>query len=395
MPRPVDRPGILMPERRVLTIGHSYVVANNRRLAHEMAVQGKGCWSVTAVAPEHFRGDMRQVTLEPIAGEACQVRGAATRFDRSPHLMWYGSVRRLLSGDWDVVHCWEEPFVLAAAQIARASPSRARFVVSTFQNLNKTYPWPLSAFERQVLGRTDGWIAFGETVREAMVQRADVYRRKPSCVISPGVDTSAFVPDAGTGGQIRRRLGWAEDARVVGYVGRFVPEKGLSVLMNALVGAKAPWHALLVGGGPLEGELRAFAASHGGRVQVVTGIPHGEIPHWLTAMSVLCAPSLTTETWREQFGRMLIEAMASGVAVIGSNSGEIPYVVADAGMLVPEANVPAWTRAIDLLLRDDDMRRRLAARGRERALARFDWSVVARQHLEFFDTLMAGESGAN
>ena len=65
------------------------------------------------------------------------------------------------------------------------------------------------------------------------------------------------------------------------------------------------------------------------------------------------------------------------------------------GCCVPEGNVPAWTRAIDLLLRDDDMRRRLAARGRERALARFDWSVVARQHLEFFDTLMAGESGAN
>ena len=64
------------------------------------------------------------------------------------------------------MHCWEEPFVLAAAQIARAVPDRTAFVVSSFQNLDKRYPWPLSAFERRVLRRANGWIAFGETVHD-------------------------------------------------------------------------------------------------------------------------------------------------------------------------------------------------------------------------------------
>ena len=53
--------------RRLLTIGHSYVVASNRRLAHEMALQGSGRWQVTAVAPARFRGDMREIAIEPIA----------------------------------------------------------------------------------------------------------------------------------------------------------------------------------------------------------------------------------------------------------------------------------------------------------------------------------------
>src|SRR5207244_1488874 len=78
------------PMKRLLTIGHSYVVAANRRLAHELAVQGKGDWSVTAVAPERFQGDLRSISAETIDGEACALKTVPVRFDKSPHLMWYG-----------------------------------------------------------------------------------------------------------------------------------------------------------------------------------------------------------------------------------------------------------------------------------------------------------------
>ena len=64
---------------RLLTIGHSYVIASNRRLAHEMAVQGGGTWEVTAVAPVELAADLRHVTLEPIADEACTVEPLALR----------------------------------------------------------------------------------------------------------------------------------------------------------------------------------------------------------------------------------------------------------------------------------------------------------------------------
>jgi glycosyltransferase involved in cell wall biosynthesis len=186
------------------------------------------------------------------------------------------------------------------------------------------------------------------------------------------------------------RLGWPSTARVVGFTGRFVAQKGVVMLCDALRNARADWRALLVGGGPLEADVRRFASQYPGRVHVETGVAHSEMPRWLNAMSVLCAPSQTTATWREQFGRMSIEAMASGVAVIASDSGEIPHVVGDAGIIVAERDTHAWTDAIDRLLQDDDFREDLVVRGLERATRCFAWPVVARRHLEFFETVLEG-----
>jgi phosphatidyl-myo-inositol dimannoside synthase len=376
--------------RRLLTIGHSYVVASNRRLAHEMALQGTGRWQVTVVAPARFRGDMREIAIESIANEASTLRPASIRVDRSPHLMWYAKRRQCLQGDWDVVHCWEEPFVLAAAQIARAVPDPTTFVVSSFQNLDKRYPWPLSAFERRVIRRANGWIAFGETVHDTLIHRQMGYRDRPSRVIPPGV--VAFAPNPSAAKEMKERLGWSDDTPIVGFVGRFVPEKGPLILAVALEAITTPWRAVFVGGGPLEADLRTFAAAHPDRVQVVTGVAHAEVPRWMNAMSVLCAPSQTTARWREQFGRMLIEAMACGVPVIATDSGEIPHVIDDAGVLVPEREPDAWTRTIERVLRDGSLRCELARRGRARVEARFAWPVVARQHLEFFESLLTARA---
>jgi glycosyltransferase involved in cell wall biosynthesis len=375
--------------KRLLTIGHSYVVAANRELAHQMAVQGRGEWEVTAVAPAHYHGDLRAIAVEPIADEACALETVPVRLDRVPHLMWFGGrTREILSGDWDVVHCWEEPYTFAAARIARALPSRARLAVASFQNISKSYPWPVSSFERSTMGRASGWIGFGETIRQTLQTRPG-YGGKPSRVIPPGVDVERFRPDAASGAAIRQRAGWSAGAIVVGYLGRFVDAKGLPRLMRALEKCRTEWHALFVGGGPLEGEVRAFAARHPGRVHVQTGVPHDEVPAWLNAMSMLCAPSRTTASWREQFGRMLIEAMACGVPVIASDSGEMPFVVGDAGLIAAEQDEAAWTAAIDRLSADELMRRARGAVGLARVQARFTWPIVAREHLAFFDEVLA------
>ena len=235
--------------------------------------------------------------------------------------------------------------------------------------------------------RAAGWIAFGETVHEAQAAKPD-YASRPSRVIPPGVDVIGFRPDAAARAAVRTRLGWSDDIPVVGYLGRFVPAKGLDVLMRALDAARQPWRALFVGGGPMIAELSAFAAAHQGRVQIMTGVGHDHVPEHLNAMDLMCAPSQTTPRWREQFGRMLIEAMACGVPIVASRSGEIPHVVGDAGVIVDEADVGLWTSAIERLLGDSVLRRDLSARGLARAHEKYAWPVVARAHLAFFEELL-------
>lgn len=374
--------------KRLLTIAHSYVVGLNRRLAHEMAVQGGGDWEVTAVAPQRYAGDLRQIAVEPVPDEACRLESIPVHLDSVPQLMFYGrGLRAILRERWDIVHGWEEPYVAAGFQIASQAPANARFVFATFQNIAKRYPPPFAWFERRVLSRADGWIAFGRTVHETQQARR-AFAALPSRVIPPGVDVERFAPDGAARARVRARLAWDESIPVIGFVGRFVAAKGIPLLAAALPTLRSPWRALFVGDGPARPQLEALAAARPHAVAILADVRHDEVPAYLNAMDLLCAPSQTTSTWREQFGRMSIEAMACGVPVVGSTSGEIPSVIGDAGVVVAEGDVDAWAGAIDALLRDGDRRRTLAAAGLARARDRYGWPAIARAHLDFFEELL-------
>jgi glycosyltransferase involved in cell wall biosynthesis len=371
--------------RRLLTIGHSYCVPGNRRLADALARTGE--WDVTVAAPARFRGDFGWHVTSAAPDERCRVRPVCAHFSRPVHVMLYGrDLRALLHERWDVVHCWEEPYVASAAQVAAAAAPSVPVVFATFQNISKPYPPPFSWFERRVVARANGIVAFGHTVRDVLESR---FAELPAvAVIPPGVDTTRFAPVRSDRIRIREQLGWPDDVAVVGFLGRFVPEKGLRLLMQVLDGLACPWRALVIGSGPLEGELRGWANKHGDRVRIETTVQHAEVPRWLNAMDVLLAPSQTTARWREQFGRMLIEAFACGVPVVASSSGEIPHVVGEAGVLVDEGDVVGWREALGRTIADAGWRGILSERGRARAIARYDWGIVARQHADFFEQVI-------
>lgn len=386
-----------MAPRRLLTLGHSYVVGVNRRLAHELSRAGGEEWEVVCAGPRRFRGtrDLRPQSLSLLPGEReggaelARVVGLGARATRRVHVFLYGPrLASLLREGWDVVHAWEEPFVLAGGQIAALTPSSAKLVFRTDQNLDKSYPPPFNWIERRAMRKASAWVYQGVLVGEALGQRPG-YRERPSRRIPYGVDLGAFHPDSDRRLETLRSLGWdPAGPPVIGFLGRFTAEKGLDLLCGALEACQAPWRMLFVGAGPEEARLRRWAAAQGGQARVLSDVGHDAVPAVMNAMDVLCAPSQTTSAWREQFGRMLIEAFASEVAVVGSDSGEIPYVIGDAGRVLPEANRAAWTSCLDELLSDESARRELAARGLQRAQETFAWPVVAREHLAFFDELL-------
>jgi glycosyltransferase involved in cell wall biosynthesis len=104
----------------------------------------------------------------------------------------------------------------------------------------------------------------------------------------------------------------------------------------------------------------------------------------MNALDLFVLPSETRPNWREQFGRVLVEAMACGVPVVGSDSGEIPTVVGDAGLSFPEGDAARLAECLRSLLADAALREELAQRGRERVLELFTVEQVAAQHYEIY-----------
>jgi len=374
--------------RRLLSIGHSYAVALNRRLPNEMAKVGGPQWTVMAIAPSFFHGDLRSIRTEVDVDEVCSLTTVPAFLSKQIHLFFYGrKLAEILREPWDVVHCWEEPFIFAGGQVAWWTPRKTPLVFWTGQNTPKRYPPPFSMIENYCIERCAGWMARGQTGVDALISRG--YGRRPHRAIPLGVDTECFHPDPSARARTLARLDWSgSGAPVVGYLGRFVEEKGLDLLTRTLDQVDSDWRALFVGGGALENNLRNWSIRYGGRVRIVTDVPHDQVPDYLNAMDVLCAPSQTRPNWREVFGRMLIEAFACGVAVVASDSGEIPNVVKDAGVIVGEHDHDAWVQALGSLLENPPYRREMGARGLQRARTVYSWPAVARQHLDFIEEVL-------
>jgi glycosyltransferase involved in cell wall biosynthesis len=380
-------------KKRLLTVGHSYVRRSNRLLGEAIASAANGEWDVTVAGPRYYQGnprfgDLTPETLVVDPSETVDVVGLPVHFTGRVHVALYTpQLRTLMARGFDAIHCWEEPFVLSTAQMALWAPREAIFTVLSWQNIDKRYPPPFNWLERKVLTRADGWVGGASLVAQALRNRP-VYRERPHRVMGFGVDTTRFRPDPQAAAFVRSSLGWpAHDTPVVGYLGRFTEAKGVRLLMRALDGVGEPWRGLFVGGGALDAELRGWARRYGTDVRIVPSVSADDVPNYMNAIDILCVPSQTTPTWREQFGRVLIEAFACGVCVVASDSAEIPFVVGDAGSIVGERDADGWRREIDALLRDAVRRRALGERGLHCAQTQHTWAAIGARYVEFFESL--------
>ncbi|MCS6964985.1 glycosyltransferase [Thermoflexus sp.] len=287
-----------------------------------------------------------------------------------------------------LIHAEEEPDSLAALQIAlarRLFAPRARLILHTWQNVNRPKGWPVRAVLRITLGAADAILCAN---REGTRVLGEMGYRGPVEVIPPiGVDTRVFRP-------VERRP--EPSAFRAAYAGRFVPEKGIEILLQAAARLGPSVELWLIGGGPQQALLRSLARELGieERVRWVRSVPPERMPELLAQVDALVLPSRTTPIWKEQFGRVLVEAMACGVPVVGSDSGAIPEVMGDAGLIFPEGDAAALADRLRRLMEDPGLRRELGERGYRRAVSLYSQEVIAGRTLDFYRKIMGrGSSG--
>jgi glycosyltransferase involved in cell wall biosynthesis len=249
----------------------------------------------------------------------------------------------------DVLFLMEEPFSIFTAEILLAKSifaPRIPVVFFTWNNLSLTaFDYRPSFFYRNIAKYTLPRMQYGLTANTAGI---DVLRNagfnNPIQTIGYGVDTSAYSsPRTNRVNEIRGRLKIAPDDIVIGYVGRLLEMKGIDLLIEAYASIRSEKpdlkaRLLLLGSGEAEQNLLDRARERGiaSDIRHVPSVPHQEVPDYMHALDILVLPSRRKAMWAEQFGRVLVEAMAAGKIVIGSSSGAIPEVIGNAGFVFPE-----------------------------------------------------------
>ena len=369
---------------RVLMLSKACIVGIYQPKLEAIARRGI---ELTVLTPPSWRDERGEQRLERSYTAGYALRPLPIRFNGNFHLHHYPTLgREVRAFQPDILHIDEEPYNLATWQTLRlARRVGAKALFFTWQNIQRRYPPPFSWGESWTLRRAD--YALAGTDAAAAVLRAKGY-----------AGPLAVIPQFGTSATLFRPAE-AVPARpfTIGYIGRIVPEKGIAVLLRAAAQLEGDWRLRLVGGGSAKAEMQSLVAALGigERVSFIGQLPSLALPAEYHKIDVLVLPSLTRPNWKEQFGRVLVEAMASGLPVIGSDSGAIPGVIGEAGRIVPEGDAVALAAALRALRDQPALRERLSEAGRARFLAHFTHDSIAAATVTVYRQLMQVPAGAN
>lgn len=383
---------------RILVASHTYIVDLNREKLRELS-RLESDIEVTVVTPRIWQpGGVQNKTIEtqPLQEGCFRVVPVSNFSKNNQGLLTFGAdlIPLLRQFKPDIIQVEQGSKALAYAEFITLNKLlglKAKNVFFTWWNLPYNLKFPISLLESYNLSNTHGIVVGNKDGVDILRERG----YKGPMVIMPqlGVDESLFKPQSQP--ELARQLGIGENDFVVGFVGRFVEEKGLLTLVEALAGlAEKPWKLLLLGRGPLESNLLAMAAEKGikEKLILVESVPHDRVYQYINLMQTLVLPSqttyqfktLTAAGWKEQFGHVLIEAMACQVPVIGSDSGEIPNVIGEAGLVFPEGNVAELQKCLMQLMENHELKDKLANLGYQKAMNQYTNKALAQQLLDFY-----------
>jgi glycosyltransferase involved in cell wall biosynthesis len=356
----------------VLAISHGAVESNLGRKRYAAFADWPE-FRLHLLAPRQWHEYGRCLQADPAEAPGITLHIEDIRLARLPLIKWYGHHYPRLGAivkevQPDVIHLWEEPWSVVALQ-ATALCGSAALVLEVDQNILKRLLPPFESIRRRVLRRADLILARSQDAED--VVRACGFAG-PVRRIGYGVDQNIFKPG------VRQRAD--KSGLRLAYVGRLDEAKGLEDIVRGMAASKSISQLTIVGEGPYKSQLMQLVRQHGltRRVTVIPWSDTRAVADAFRRADVSLIVSRTTVSWREQFGRTIIESQACGVPVIGSSSGSIPEVVGAGGWIVPERDPKALCQLFDRLA---DVPEEIEDRGQaalKNVASRFTFDITAR-----------------
>ena len=356
---------------KILSIAHPAVRADAGRLRY-YPLACRHDVDVHLVVPAVWREFNRTILADPAKKDGLTLHVLPIRLSRAGPFGWYlhfyPGLRKLMHEvEPDVVHLWEEPWSIVALQ-ARFLKNRAALVLEVDQNIVKRLPPPFEMIRKEVLRHTNHVLP--RSPDATAVVRACGYTGAVT-PIGYGVDQRTFFPT--------RAPRLDSKGLRVGYVGRLIEEKGIDDVLDAVARTKAPMSLLIMGEGPYEKMVRQRTHELGmsDKVSFKSWGTPADVASVLRELDVLVLLTRTTKSVREQFGRVIVEAQACGVPVIGSESGSIPNVVGKGGWIVPERDPDTVARLLEFIATNPGLQIAASEAARDNVRSRFTYKVVA------------------
>lgn len=367
---------------KILFISHAMVVDVYREKLPYLADNGKH--KVFLVTPKKWREAGQIVSMKQNGNPLYKCTSTLRLFKFHGATFLYGPtiLGIIRSFKPDIIHVEEEPYSLAAFEILiykSLAHRTSKVIFFTWQNIYKRYVPPFNLIEQFALRYFDAAIAGNSEAAKILKRKG--FAKEIAIIPQIGVEPRLYNKD-----EVET---YRQDKFIIGFIGRVEKEKGLESVLNAVSKLKMDYELWIIGNGSYVNELNKIAKKSGvyDKLRIIHAVAHCEIPTYLGNLDVLILPSQTTLKWKEQFGRVLIEAMAYGIPVIGSNSGSIPEVIGDAGLIFDEDCPNQLADHVLKIFDDCKLRERLANRGRERAIKNFSTSVIASKTLDFYKNL--------
>ena len=348
--------------------------------------------------PTRWYESFQEIVFQPEPDTPCEEFPCPIRFSGYGSRFYYRSGVKPHFRDFqpDIIHLEEEAWSLNALQTVRLKRKycpNSRFIfrtslsIPTKQRFGVLPVW----IERTVFRETDTAFPLSRNAGRILTERG--YSGE-QIAFPNGIDVRHFHKMDVC--QLQDSLGLS-NCFVIGYVGRLLQMKGIDTLLEALAYLNSTttdtYKLLIVGEGEDKSDFKRKAEILGVPEQIVwiDAVPPEEVAAYMNCMDTLVLPSRTTPGWVEFFGRVLIEGMACEVPVIGSDSGEIPNVINNAGLIFPEADADALAERIHQIAHDGCLKNELVARGLKH-IHNFTWETIAKRTYQVYQELLTAAS---